>query len=430
MADPKETYVYVQLNGEFVPAGLLGMRGQGRESSAVFEYGSKYLQRPNAISIDPVLLPLQKGRFFTRVGWKMLFGGIRDASPDGWGRHILDTLKEDKNLTEYDYLTASNDDRVGALAFGPDLSGPKRVFPFNVSPQDLHGETLNLELMIHLSDAIENEEDLPLEQKRFLVRGSSLGGAHPKCSTSYEGKQWIVKFSKKFDSWSTCRVENATMKLAGMCGINVPETKVIQVLNRDLFLIERFDRKENLRIPFISARTLLGIQGETGGSGSTEDQNKSYQNIAEQCRTHGDPNHLFEDLEELYRRMVFNVLCNNFDDHLKNHGFLNQDSGWRLSPAYDIVTQPEGIKEKQLYLNIGDQGHRATIENALTRPGSFGLKSEDALHIVNGMASTVKNNWENVFRDCGVPEKIFPELKAVSFSEVEKFNLTTGIPFP
>ncbi len=90
----------------------------------------------------------------------------------------------------------------------------------------------------------------------------------------------------------------------------------------------------------------------------------------------------------------------------------------------------EGIKEKQLYLNIGDQGHRATIENALTRPGSFGLKSEDALHIVTGMSSTVKDNWENVFRDCGVPEKIFPELKAVSFSEVEKFNLTTGIPFP
>jgi hypothetical protein len=85
------------------------------------------------------------------------------------------------------------------------------------------------------------------------------------------------------------------------------------------------------------------------------------------------------------------------------------------------VTQPEGIKEKQLYLNIGDQGHRATIENALTRPGSFGLTSEDALHIVTDMASTVKNNWENVFRDCGVPEKIFPELKAVSFSEAVSF---------
>ncbi len=171
MADPKETYVYIQLSGEFVPAGLLGMRGQGRESSAVFEYGSKYLQRPNAISLYPVLLPLQKGRFFTRVGWKMLFGGIRDASPDGWGRHILDTLKEDKSFTEYDYLTASNDDRVGALAFGPDLSGPKRVFPFNVSGQDLHGETLNLEQMIHFSDAIENEEDLPLNKKGSLLEG-------------------------------------------------------------------------------------------------------------------------------------------------------------------------------------------------------------------------------------------------------------------
>jgi serine/threonine-protein kinase HipA len=413
MTEAKETYVYIQLNGEFIPAGFLEMYGQGRESFAAFQYGTRYLAREDAISIDPTSLPLQEGRFLTNTGVKMLFGGIRDASPDDWGRHILDNIKDGNILTEFDYLTSSNVDRVGALAFGPDLSGPQRVFPFNVSKEDLYGDSLNLEQMILFADLIESETQLPPEQKRFLIRGSSLGGAQPKSSTVYEGKQWIVKFSKKYDSWSTCRVENATMTLARLCGLNVPETKTMTIVNRDIFLIERFDRLGKSRTPFISARTLLGIQSESG------DQDRSYQEIAEQFRIHGDINHLHDDLEELYKRMVFNVLCNNFDDHLRNHGFLYQGSGWRLSPAYDVVAQPEGVNQKQLYLNIGDKGRRATIKNALTQTEPFGLNHEGALSIVNNMASIVKNNWQSVFKECGVPANIFPELKNVSFAEAK-----------
>ncbi|MCP3872768.1 MAG: HipA domain-containing protein [Desulfobacteraceae bacterium] len=422
MAEAKETYVYIQLNAEFIPAGFLEMYGQGRESFAAFEYGTRYLAREDAISIDPASLPLQEGRFLTNTGVEMLFGGIRDASPDNWGRQILDSIKEGKTLTEFDYLTSSNIDRVGALAFGPDLSGPQRVFPFHVLKEDLYGDSLNLEQMILCADLIENETELSLEQKRFLARGSSLGGAQPKSSTLHKGQQWIVKFSKKYDSWSTCRVENATMTLARLCGINVPETKTMTIVDRDVFLIKRFDRDDKLRTPFISARALLGIQGESGDSGLTIDQDKSYQEIAEQFRLHGDINHLHEDLEELYKRMVFNVLCNNFDDHLRNHGFLYQGSGWRLSPVYDVVAQPEGVDQKQLYLKIGDKGRRATIKNALTQTEPFGLNDEDALYIVKNMVSKVKNNWQPVFEECGVPKNIFSELKNVSFAEAEDFS--------
>lgn len=423
----RETYVYIQLNGDFIPAGLLMMAGQGRDSYAEFQYGKRYLNRDDALPVDPVSLPLQVGKFQTAKGFKMLFGGIRDASPDGWGRHVLSQAAqgEGRVLTEFDYLTLSADDRVGALAFGPDLSGPQRRFPFKISGE-LSGETLNLDEMLKIADTIENENEFEDKYKRFLVRGSSfdsgLGGAQPKASTCMDGKQWVAKFSRRFDAWSTCRVEHATITLAKMCGITAPETRVIEVAGRDIFLIERFDREGDLRKHFISARTLLGIQGETESSGSQDDHAWSYQDIADQLRLYGNPEHIRDDLEQLFRRMVFNVLCNNFDDHLRNHGFLYQD-GWRLSPAYDVVAQPQGFDDLQmLFLIVGEQGRLATVENVLSQPFSFGLDHDDALNIVSDMAMAVKNNWREVFKSSNVPETLYGELRHTSFANAESFD--------
>lgn len=424
----QETYVYIHLNGDFVPAGLLSMGGQGRESYAEFQYGNRYLDREDAVSLDPVSLPLLPGRFETGPGFKMLFGGIRDASPDGWGRHVLNQAAQEKGqvLTEFDYLTLSADDRVGALGFGPNLTGPYRRFPFQV-PAELHGESLDLEEMLKIADAIEDETEFEDKYKRFLVRGASfdsgLGGAQPKASTVLDGRQWVVKFSRKFDAWSTCRVELATMTLAKNCGIDVPDAKVMNVAGRDIFLIERFDRDAQIRKHFISSRTLLGIQGETESSGSQTDHNASYQDIAAQMRLYGSPDHIKNDLEQFYRRMVFNVLCNNFDDHLRNHGFLHDGDGWRLSPAYDVVAQPQGLDDTQMsFLKIGNQGRLGTVKNLLSDPFAFGLDKEDAFHIVSQMAMAIKNTWQEVFKVCQVPESIFDELKNVSFANAEGFD--------
>ncbi|THB80646.1 MAG: type II toxin-antitoxin system HipA family toxin [Desulfobacteraceae bacterium] len=424
----QETYVYIHLNGHFIPAGILTMNGQGRDSYAEFQYGKRYLERHDALPLDPVSLPLQTGRFQTARGFRMLFGGIRDASPDGWGRHVLNQAAQGKGfiLTEFDYLTLSADDRAGALAFGPDLNGPQRRFPFK-TPGELDGESLNLEDMLKIADTIDSENELENKYKRFLVRGSSfdsgLGGAQPKASTSLDGRQWVAKFSRRFDAWSTCRVENATMSLARLCGLVVPETRVIDVAGRDIFLIERFDRETEIRKHFISARTLLGLQGEAESTGHSADHDQSYQDIAGQLRLYGSPAYIKEDLEQLYRRMVFNVLCNNYDDHLRNHGFLYSEGGWRLSPLYDVVAQPMGLEERQLsFLRIGEHGRLATIDNLLSEPSAFGIDRENAFHIVSQMAEAVKNNWPIVFKENQVPQSIFGELRNVSFINAEDFN--------
>ena len=160
--------------------------------------------------------------------------------------------------SEFDYLTVLNqEDRIGALAFGPDLSGPRPAKPA-WRPEEIPGDRLDLGGMLRDVDAVLNHEDLPVAQRRFLIRGSSVGGAQPKAAIEYEGRPWIAKFSRELEQWPTCRIELAAMRLAAMCGIRVPECRVVDVGGRDVFLIARFDRDRNppIRHHFLSAMTL------------------------------------------------------------------------------------------------------------------------------------------------------------------------------
>lgn len=188
-----EAYVYVYLEDGPVPAGVLETIGSGREATARFRYGRRYLQRKDRLAIDPIQVPLPDAdpdRLYTAPVDFLLFNGIRDAAPDGWGRHLMDRAAGARPLSEFDYLVATGDARVGALAFGPDLSGPRRIVQW--TEQNLEGEDLDLKAMLEAVRDVDTADDLPRKHARFLARGSSLGGARPKATTEYGGKQWIA----------------------------------------------------------------------------------------------------------------------------------------------------------------------------------------------------------------------------------------------
>ena len=401
MALTNETYVFIHLDGEWLPCGFLTIQEDGRRIVSTFQYGLKYLERDNAVPVDPVSLPLSRGTF-TSTDKAPIFGAIRDASPDGWGRHLLERAAEPNAPSEFEYLTALPvEDRIGALGFGENLeTGPAPIVP-DWKTKPIYGAELSLEEMIEAADQVGRVEALSPRHRRFLLRGSSIGGAQPKASTSYEEKEWIVKFSKQYDAWHTCRIENANMRLAEECGIRVPETRTLTVAGRDVFLIRRFDRDASpARMHFISAASMLATSDLADGS---------YQEIAVQIKKYGAPGQVKKDLEQLYRRMIFNILCNNSDDHLRNHGFLYEPGhGWVLSPAYDIVPQPDmGPGEKrQLTLGVGMDGSRTpSLGNAISVCPVFGLSGEDGVKIADSMKNKFLSRWETIYRQHNVPQK-------------------------
>jgi serine/threonine-protein kinase HipA len=391
------TYVYIYLEEGPVPAGLLEAIGTGREATARFAYGRRYLERKDRLALDPVQLPLhgadENREYVTPEGF-VLFNGIRDAAPDGWGQHLMDRAAGARALSEFDYLVATGDARVGALAFGPDLSGPRRVVPW--PEEDLDGENLDLADMLEAVRELDTAEALAQQHRRFLVRGSSLGGARPKATTDYNGRQWIAKFGRAEDRFPVCRAEYVTMTMAGQVGINVPTVRIEKVLGQDIYLIERFDRipngKDYRRLPFISGLTITGAH-------ESESVLQSYRRLAEQLRLFGSEP--AKDAKELWRRMVFNILCNNNDDHLRNHGFLWDRKGWRLSPGYDILPSPQVSLERDLAIGVGRNGRQATLRNALSDIASFGLSREEAITMARAMQQTVKKSWEPLFRSNG-----------------------------
>jgi len=393
-----EAYIYVYLEDGPVPAGVLETIGSGREATSRFRYGRRYLQRKDRLAIDPIQLPLPDAdpdRLYSAPEDFVLFNGIRDAAPDGWGRHLMDRAAGARPLSEFDYLVATGDARVGALAFGPDLSGPRRIVQW--TEQNLEGEDLDLKAILEAVRDVDTADDLPRKHARFLARGSSLGGARPKATTEYAGKQWIAKFGRADDHLPMCRAEYATMTLARLAGLTVPPVRIEKVLDQDIYLIERFDRTPHgatyFRTPFISGLTITGAH-------ESESSQQSYRRLAEQLRLFGsDP---VKDSKELWLRMLFNILCNNTDDHLRNHGFLWDGKGWRLSPAYDIVPYPQVSLERDLAIGVGRNGRQATLKNALSDAASFGLPQSQAIGLALDIQKKVKASWEAVFKDSGI----------------------------
>jgi serine/threonine-protein kinase HipA len=335
-----------------------------------------------------------------------VFGALRDAGPDYWGRRVIEKHAGKPQLGELDYLLYGPDDRAGALGFdpGPELPAPKCDF----------NKTLDLEKLLGLADAIIADEEPPHgpeadQVEDLMLIGTSMGGARPKTVVEDDDGLWIAKFNRPDDKWNHARTEHAMLVLARACGIRSSESRIITVGGRDVLLVKRFDREKTdegyLRARMIGGLTLL----------RTEDTHQhrerwSYVLMAEELRrVSANPK---EDAAELFRRMVFNALISNIDDHPRNHAVIAEEREWRLSPAYDLTpSMPVSLERRDLALSCGDWGRYAHAENLLSQSRRFYLGREQAETLITAMEKRIKATWYETARRAGVSERDCDTIK-------------------
>jgi serine/threonine-protein kinase HipA len=397
-----ECFVYITLPGSTEPVTAGRFQTQtDRMGTAIgrFVYGRSYLSRSDAVELDPVELKFTT-RTYETAALKGVFGALRDAGPDYWGRRVIERHTGKPELSELDYLLLSADDRAGALGFGLNQTPP--------APRRQFNQTFALEKLQRIADAIVADEDLPADAEveqiqGLLLVGTSMGGARPKAVVEDGGALWIAKFNRQDDRWNSAHVEHAMLRLGAACGLDVAQSKIVTAGGRDILMVRRFDREniENgyLRARMVSALTLL----------RTEDSHRnrdrwSYVLLAEELRrASAAPKN---DAPELFRRMCFNALISNSDDHPRNHAIIARDRDWRLSPAYDLTpTTPVSLKRRDLALTIGDFGRIATASNLVSQSQRFLLPTADAEAVVRDLEQCVGNRWYEVARSEGVSEK-------------------------
>ena len=370
---------------------------RGKEAFS-FEYDKKWIQMceigdfPN-VSLDPDL-PLFSGRQYLPLG-KKIFGVLSDSCPDRWGRLLMQRReaivakqeeRKPKSLTESEFLLGVYDEtRMGALRFSLDEDGT-----FLSSDKELAAPPwTKLRTLESASLAFESSGNKDEEKwlKQLLAPGSSLGGARPKASVlAPDASLWIAKFPSKNDEWNTGAWEMVTHALAIKCDLNVPDAKLENFSSQgSTFLVKRFDRNGNKRIHFSSAMTLLG---KTDGEGS---EGTSYLDIASFIKSHGaSPK---RDLNELWKRIVFNMAVSNTDDHLRNHGFILSKNGWILSPLYDVNPNIYG---ENLSLCVSENDSAISFELALSVAEYFYISSSEAISYVDKVKSTVETEWREI----------------------------------
>jgi serine/threonine-protein kinase HipA len=395
----RECYVYITLPGEVSPitAGRFVLE-QTRTGVPLgrFVYGRTYLDNPHAVEIDPVELKLSRHTYET-ARLNGVFGALRDAGPDYWGRRVIDKHAARTGLGEMDYLLESPDDRAGALGFGLNQVPPAPLRIFN--------KTLDLEKLQSLADALVKDEfpaDPAAPQVQdLLLLGTSMGGARPKAVVEDAEGLWIAKFSRNDDRWNYPRVEHAMLRLARACGINAADSHLETVAGKDVLLIKRFDR-EKTNAGYLRARMMSGLTVLRAEEDATIRARWSYVVLAEELRRIvAEPK---KDARELFRRMCFNALISNLDDHPRNHAFVARDQNWSLSPAYDLTPSPAVSQDRRdLAMECGDQGRFANAKNILSQHARFLLERDEAEKIVADMREQV-GHWYEVVRSSGVSE--------------------------
>lgn len=412
----KECYVYITLPGQtdLVTAGRYTLTTSRRgDVQGQFVYGRSYLERPDAVPLDPVELKLSSRRYSTSA-MGGVFGALRDASPDYWGRRVIQRCTGKANLSELDYLLHSPDDRAGALGFGLNQTPP--------APKRIFNQTLELAKVQAIADAIAADIELPsdaanLQVENLLLVGTSMGGARPKAVVEDESGLWIAKFNRPDDAWNNARVEHAMLLLARACGLTTAQSRVHGIGGRDVLLVKRFDREKTaqgyLRARMISALTLLRTQDTFASRDKW-----SYVQLAEELRrVCAEP---AQNASELYRRMIFNALISNSDDHPRNHALIAKQSDWKLSPAYDLTPAiPASIERRDLAMECGDGGRFANAENLLSQSARFLLTHDAAQAMLDAMELQVQSQWHAIARSAGVSardcEKIAPAFAYPGF---------------
>lgn len=410
MTSERECFVYIVLPGEteFVTAARFTV-AQTRDGEPIgtFVYGKKYLSRGNAVGFDPIELRLSDKPYQT-ARMNGFFGAIRDAMPDFWGRRVIERNAGKAGMDEFDYLMHGPDDRAGALGFGLNKEPP--------APRREFSRTLDLEALQKMAeailndhaDAIENQTDARQVQE-LLLEGTSMGGARPKAVVEDDNGLWIAKFSAPQDRWSHPRVEHAYLRLAQACGLNVADSKLDTVAVKDVLLVRRFDRDKTdngyRRHRMVSALTLMKSEDIPAAK-----KDWSYLVLADEIRRASSSPET--DLRELYKRMCFNAMVSNLDDHPRNHALLAKDEGWRLSPAYDLTPTLSIAQDSRLLaMECGTLGRVANKKNLLTACNRFLLTEEQASLIIGEMVQTIRAEWDACLRRAGTSKA---DCKAIS----------------
>jgi len=401
----KEAFVWIWLPDatEPVVAGKLEADDQG---NVQFNYGTSYLDRTNAnapaISIYEPELPLKKGVLPLLDGLSMP-GCIRDSAPDVWGRRVVINKKLGRKgkdtdtdaLGELTYLLESGSDRIGALDF---QRSPSEYVPRSAN-------NVPLEELLQSAERVEQGVPLTPELDQALFHGSSIGGARPKALIEDRGTKYVAKFSSSTDLYSVVKAEYIAMRLAALAGINAAPVKLVQAAQKDLLLIERFDREKNAqgwtRKAMVSALTLLGLDDMMA-------RYASYETFAEIIR------HRFDDpketLQELFSRIVFNILCGNNDDHARNHAAFWNGTTLCLTPAYDICPQGRAGNEATQAMLISGDNRLSTLKSCLDAAPHFLLSEEEAQAIIDKQREAIEANWESVCNEANlstVDRKLF-----------------------
>jgi serine/threonine-protein kinase HipA len=386
--------VHLDLHGQARHVGLARSNRVRGAETIVFEYDRAWLKDPNCFSLEPALA-LTRGVFAPPAGLAS-FGSISDSAPDTWGRRLMQRSERRtadregravRTLAESDYLLGVADEsRLGALRF-------RWVGEEHFQAPIRAGVPALIELgrLLQITERILRDEETDEDLQLIFAPGSSLGGARPKASViDQHGHLSIAKFSKETDDYSIETWEEIALCLAGQAGIVTPGHQLVDVAGKKVMLSRRFDRNGAVRIPFLSAMAMTNSKdGERG----------SYPEIVDALTEHGAQGKT--DAQALYRRVVFNVMISNVDDHLRNHGFLwLGKAGWSLSPAYDLNPVPNDVKARVLTTNIDLYEGTCSLDLLEQASEYFALTLAQARAVIKDVA-TVTATWRETARAVG-----------------------------
>jgi serine/threonine-protein kinase HipA len=383
-------------------------RGQVR-----FHYDPQWLKDARAFSLDPDL-SLGDEPFFPKPELGN-FGIFLDSSPDRWGQTLMkrrealqakDEKRAPRTLYAWDFLIGVQDlTRQGALRFRPEgteefLGAEKMAAPPVTNLRELEAVATQL-----TSKRIDDLDALRKWLAVLVAPGASLGGARPKANfAEQDGALWIGKFPARDDDRDISAWEFVVHTMATQAGVDVPAARLVRLNNEfHTFCVQRFDRAAaGARRFYASAMTLLRREQSEGSS---------YLELAQFLRGAGDSAYVEQDLVQLFRRVAFNVSVGNRDDHLRNHGFLLGENGWRLAPAFDVNPN---IDKAEHVLNLDDSDHRPSLKTVLSTAEFYGLEDEQARRIVDEVAHVV-DHWRDIAEASGISRADI-EITAAAFS--------------
>jgi serine/threonine-protein kinase HipA len=386
-----ELEVALDIGGQPVEVGMAHIHRRRGTITTDFAYHPDYLASPAAYAIDPAL-PMDVGRGVVQG----LPGAFSDCAPDRWGRRLVtkriraeESAATPRSISDLDYLLGVSDrTRQGALRFRR-----RGETEFAHTSADVP-KLVRLPELLRAADQVARDDNSNLSAIKVLLGAGTgtLGGARPKASVAgHDGLLYIAKFPHHADEWDVMAWEKTALDLARRAGIDVPRSRITEVDGKTVLLLDRFDRRANQRVGYMSAMTMVG--------GRDSDEGRDYVDFAMELTDVSAA--ADDDLADLWRRIAFSVAIHNTDDHFRNHGLLRSQGGWRLSPAFDMNPNPHLAEERSTSIG-GATARGDELDGLLSNRSSFGLSAGDAGAVLREVIEAVRG-WREVATSHGIP---------------------------